>query len=170
MDRKSGALQADLQQIHLLSGKMVVGEDIGKAPLQSEGDEIGLGRQNRSKAEAILLEDSHLPRRANLSGRVVKGTGGTLAAEHGLAEAGIRGAVRKAAAVVRVLSSVEGADGTVEEGARRIGARVVSAAVGNADLGEAVLKEGGDLRRHDVGDEEVDLLLLRHVGRRHRGS
>jgi len=167
--RKSRALKADLQQIHLVGGEMSIGIDIGEAPLQSEGDKIGLSRQNRREAEAILLENGGLPRRANLGGRVVKGTRGALSAEHGLSEAGVRGAVRKAAAVVRVLSGVESADGAVEEGTGRVRARVVSAAVGNAGLGEGVLKEGDDLGRHDVGHEEVDL-LLRHVARRHGGA
>jgi hypothetical protein len=144
---------------------MVIGEDIGKTPLQSEGDKIGLSRQNGSKAEAILLENGHLPRRTNLSGGVVKGTGGPLAAEHRLSEAGVLCTIGKTAAVVGVLSSVESTDGTMEEGARRVGARVVSAAVGNPRLGEGVLKEGGDIGRHDVGDEVRDL-LLRDVGRR----
>ncbi len=168
-NRKSGALQADLQQIHLLGRQMSVGVDIGEAPLQSEGDEISLSRQSRREAEAILLENSHLPRRTNLGGRVVKGTRGALAAEHGLAKARIRGAIRKAAAVVSVLSGVESADRAVEEGTRRVGARVVTAAVGNARLGEAVRKEGDDLRRHDVGDEGSNN-LLRDVARRHGGS
>ena len=144
---------------------MVVGVDVRKAPLQSKGDEISLGRQNRRPLEAILLENGHLPRRANLSGRVVKGAGGTLPAEHRLAKAGVRGTVRKAAAVVGVLSRMESADRTVEEGTCRVRARVVPAAVRNTSLGEAVLQEGGDLRRHDIGHEVRDL-LLRHVGRR----
>ena len=169
-DGKSRALQADLEEIHLLSGKMSIGVDISEAPLQSEGDEIGLGRQRRREAEAILLENSHLPRRANLGGSVVKGTRGALSAEHGLAEAGVRGAVREASAVVRVLSSVEGADGTVEEGARRVGARVVSAAVGNARLWEGVLKEGDNLGRHDVGDEVGVLLGVARRHGRHGGA
>jgi hypothetical protein len=53
--RKSRSLQADLQQIHLVSGEMSIGIDIGEAPLQSKGDKIGLSRQSGSKAEAILL-------------------------------------------------------------------------------------------------------------------
>ena len=99
---------------------------------------------------------------------MVKGTGGALAAEHRLAEAGVRGAIRKAAAVVRVLSSVESADGAVEEGTLRVRAHVVSAAVGNARLGEGVLKEGDDIGRHDVGDE--GRLLLEDSCRLRRGS
>ena len=153
---------------------MSVGEDIGEAPLQSEGDEIGLSGQSRCEAEAILLENGHLPRRANLSGRVVKGTRG-LAAEHGLLPVGVRLADLLVAlldeeelAVVRVLSSVESADWTVEEGALRVRARVVSAAVGTARLGEGVLKEGDDIGRHDVGDE--GRLLLEDSCRLRRGS
>jgi len=148
---------------------MVIGEDISEAPLESEGDEIGLSRQNGREAEAILLENSHLPGRTNLSGSVIKGTGGPLAAEHRLAEAGVLGSIGKASAVVGVLSGVESADGTVEEGTLQVGARVVTAAVGNADLGEAVLKEGGDIGRHDVGHEVRDL-LFRHVARRRHGG
>ena len=166
---KSGAVQGDLEEIHLLGRQMVIGVDIGEAPLESEGDKIGLSGQNGSKLEAILVENGHLPGRTNLSGSVVKGTRGALAAEHGLAEAGVRGAIREAATVVGVLSCVEGADGAVEEGTLRVRARVVSAAVGNARLGEGVLKEGDDLGRHDVGDEVRDL-LLRHVARRHGGT
>ena len=149
---------------------MSIGVDIGEAPLQSKGDKIGLGRQSGRKLEAILLENGHLPRRANLSGRVVKGTRGALAAEHGLAEAGVRGAVREAATVVGVLSSVESADGAVEEGTLGVRAHVVSAAVGNARLGEGVLKEGDDIGRHDVGDEGSSDLLLSVVDRRHGGT
>ena len=167
--RKSGAFQADLEQIHLLGRQMVIGEDISETPLESEGDEIGLSRQSRGEAEAILLENGHLPRRTKLSGSVVKGTGGPLAAEHGLSEAGVLGSIGKASAVVGVLSSVESTDGTVEEGALGVGARVVSTAVGNPRLGEGVLKEGGDLGRHDVGDE-VRELLFRHVARRRDGG
>ena len=170
MDRKSGALQADLQQVHLLGRQMVVGEDISEAPLESEGDEIGLGRQSRREAEAILLENCHLPGRTNLSGRVIEGTRGTLFAEHRLAEARVGCSILKAATVVRVLSGVESADGAVEEGTLRVRALVVTAAVGNARLGEGVLKEGDDIRRHDVGHEGADDLLLRDVARRHGGT
>jgi len=102
---------------------------------------------------------------------VVKGTRGALFAEHGLAEARVGCSILKASAVVRVLSSVESADWTVEEGTLRVGARVVSAAVGNARLGEGVLKEGNDLGRHDVGDDARDLLVARSsVARRHGGA
>ena len=52
---KSGAVQADLKQIHLLGRQMSIGVDIGEAPLQSEGDEIGLSGQSRCEAEAILV-------------------------------------------------------------------------------------------------------------------
>ena len=166
--RKSRAVQADLEQIHLLSRKMSVGVDISEAPLQSKGDKIGLSRQSGRKLEAILLENGHLPRRANLGGSVVRVAVDSVFAEHGLAEARVRAASREAATVVSAHSSVEGADVTVEEGARRVGAHVVSAAVGNARLGEGILKEGDDIGRHDVGDE--GRLLLEDSCRLRRGS
>jgi len=175
---KSGAVQADLEEIHLLGVEMSVGVDISEAPLESKGDEISLSRQRRREAEAILLEDSLLPRRANLSGRVVRVAVDSVFAEHRhlvpgvrLADllAGLRVRDKEELAVVGLLSSVEGTDVTVEEGTLRVGARVVSAAVGDARLGEGVLKEGDDLGRHDVGHEAGDL-LLRDVARRHGGA
>jgi len=161
---------------------MSVGVDISEAPLESKGDEIGLSRQSRREAEAILLENSLLPRRAKRGGSVVEVALVALAAEHGLLPvgvqladllAGLRVRDKEELAVVRVLSSVEGADVAVEEGTLRVGARVVSAAVGNARLGEAVRKEGDDLRRHDVGDEGAILVARSSVARRrgrHGGS
>ena len=148
---------------------MSIGVDISKAPLESKGDEIGLSRQKRRELEAILVENGHLPRHANLGGSVVRVAVDSVFAEHGLAEARVRAAIREAATVVSAHSSVEGADVTVEEGARRVGAHVVSAAVGNARLGEGILKEGDDIGRHDIGHESANDLPSM-VDRRHGGA
>ena len=155
---------------------MSIGVDIGEAPLQSKGDEIGLSRQKRRELEAILVENGHLPRHANLGGSVVRVAVDSVFAEHGHLVSRVRLADLLVAlldeeelAVVSAHSSVEGADVAVEEGALGVRARVVSAAVGNARLGEGILKEGDDIGRHDIGHESANDLPSM-VDRRHGGA
>jgi len=161
------ALQADLEQVHVGGRESTVGVDVREAPLDGGEDsqDVGLGLEDGSELEALLLDARVDPRLAHLLRRVVKGAGVALPAEHRLAEAGVRGAVGKASAVVRVLASVEVADVPVEELARLVGALVVTRAVVDADLGEERLLEALDLVGDDVGDEEGLLDISDH--RRH---
>ena len=159
------ALQTDLQQIHVSRGECTVGVDVGEAPLHGgeDGQDVSLGRDLRSVAEALLLQSGRQPRSADLGRRVIKGTRQSLPARHLLSAVGT--------SEVDLHASVELAQRSVEELAGRVGAAVAEGAGSDALLvssGKLTLQEAADLLGHLVGDEEG--LLLLHDGDLIRGG
>jgi len=147
-------VKADLQQIHLCRREVLVSVDVSKAPDHGgkDGQDVSLGRQLGSIAEALLLHSGGHPSGAELRRRVIKGASQSLSARHLLSALG--------SAEVDLHAGVELAKRSVEELAGRIRAAVGRGTLIHLGSGRKLtLQEAVDLLGRLVGDEEGHLLL-----------